>query len=174
MLLCFIESQLFFCCFLLSDIHLVFASPIPHGELIRFLAQCGQFTLMCRGSAGHIGTSLSRGWILGRCVLSIRGGISVAARRPSGRDFGGHARHCVGSRSLLCRHHGCELEIPLYLPYRFFNRDYSMFDCGGMAFSEANLKRSFASVPACLVNRPRTQLSGGSGPMGGGSSELIA
>ena len=56
----FIESQLFFCCFLLSDIHLVFASPIPHGELIRFLAQCGQFTLMCRGSAGHIGTSLSR------------------------------------------------------------------------------------------------------------------
>jgi hypothetical protein len=31
-----------------------------HGELIRFLAQCGQFTLTCRGSAGHIGTSLSR------------------------------------------------------------------------------------------------------------------
>ena len=59
-LLCFIESQLFFCCFLLSDVHLVFASPIPHGELIRFLAQCGQFTLTCRGSAGHIGTSSSR------------------------------------------------------------------------------------------------------------------
>jgi hypothetical protein len=36
----FIESQLFFCCFLHSDIHLVFASPVPHGELIRFLTQC--------------------------------------------------------------------------------------------------------------------------------------
>lgn len=58
----------------------------------------------------------------------------------AGRDFGGHARHCVGSRSLLCRHHGCELEIPLYPSYRFFNRDYSVFDCGGLAFSEANLK----------------------------------
>jgi hypothetical protein len=47
---------------------------------------------------------------------------------------------------LLCRHHGCELEIPLYPPYRFFNRHYSVFDCGGMAFSEANLK---AFVRAC-------------------------
>ena len=37
--------------------HLAFASPIPHGELIRFLAQCGQFTLTCRASTGHIGTS---------------------------------------------------------------------------------------------------------------------
>jgi len=46
----------------------------------------------------------------------------------------------VGPRSLLCRHHGCELEIPLRPPYRFFSRDYSVFDCGGMAFSEANLK----------------------------------
>src|SRR5258708_5952453 len=27
---------------------------------VGFLAQCGQFTLTCRGSAGHIGTSLSR------------------------------------------------------------------------------------------------------------------
>jgi hypothetical protein len=64
----------------------------------------------------------------------------VAARWPSGRDFGGHARHCVGSCSLLCRHHGCELEIPLHPPFSFFNRDYSVFDGGGMAFSEGNLK----------------------------------
>ena len=97
---------------------------------------------------------------LGRRVLSIRGGISVAARWPSGRDFGGHARHCVGSRSLLCRHHGCELEIPLYPPYRFFNRDYSVFDCGGMAFSEANLKpfvrvcSSGADSSLCQVHDP--------------------
>jgi hypothetical protein len=42
------------------------------------------------------------------------------------------------ARSLLCRHHGCELEIPLYPPYCFFNRDYSVFGCGSMAFSEAN------------------------------------
>jgi hypothetical protein len=41
---------------------------------------------------------------------------------------------------LLCRHHGCELEIPLYPPDRLFNWDYSVFDHGGMAFSEANLK----------------------------------
>jgi hypothetical protein len=40
---------------------------------------------------------------------------------------------------LLCRHHGCELEIPLYRSYGFFNRNYSVFDCGGMAFSEVNL-----------------------------------
>jgi hypothetical protein len=55
-----LESQLFFCCFLLSGIHLGFASLIPHGELIHFFARCVQFTLTCRGSAGHIGTSLSR------------------------------------------------------------------------------------------------------------------
>jgi hypothetical protein len=46
----------------------------------------------------------------------------------------------VGVRCLLCRHHGCELEIPLYPSYRFLNGDYSVFDCGSMAFSEANLK----------------------------------
>jgi hypothetical protein len=54
--------------------------------------------------------------------------------------FGGHARHCVGFRSLLCRHHGCELEIPLCPSYRFFNRDYCVFDCGGVALSEDKLK----------------------------------
>ena len=71
-------------------------------------------------------------------------------RWPSGRDFGGHARHGVGSRSLFCRHHDGELEIPLYPPYRFFNRDYSVFDCGGMAFSEAHLTpfvRACSSLP---------------------------
>jgi hypothetical protein len=45
----------------------------------------------------------------------------------------------VGFRSLLCRHHGSELEIPLYPPYRFFNRDYSVFDCGGVALSQDKL-----------------------------------
>ena len=39
---------------------------------------------------------LCRGWILGRRVLSIRGGIIVAARWPSDRDFGGHARQLFG------------------------------------------------------------------------------
>ena len=29
------------------------------------------------------------------------------ARWPSGSDFGAPARHCVGVRPLLCRHHGC-------------------------------------------------------------------
>src|ERR1700737_4374677 len=54
----FIESPLFSCCLLTSDIHLVFASPIPNGEWTRFLPQCGQFTLTCKGLAGLIGTSL--------------------------------------------------------------------------------------------------------------------
>src|SRR5207302_10926905 len=38
----------------------------------------------------------------------------------------------------------------LFILYRFFNRDYSVFDCGGMAFSEANLKpfvRVCSSLP---------------------------
>src|SRR5258707_9676370 len=55
------------------------------------------------------------------------------------RDFGGHACHCVGSRCLLCRHHRCELEVSLYSPYRFFKRDYSVFDSGGMALSESKI-----------------------------------
>ena len=34
-------------------------------------------------------------------------------RRTSGSHFGAYARHRMGVRSLLCCHHGCELEIPL-------------------------------------------------------------
>jgi hypothetical protein len=41
---------------------------------------------------------------------------------------------------LLCRHHGCELETPLYPPYRFLSDDYGVFDCRGMAFRRANPK----------------------------------
>ena len=37
----------------------------------------------------------------------------------------------------LCRHHGCELEVPLSHTHRVLDRDYSVFDCGGMDFSEA-------------------------------------
>lgn len=66
----------------------------------------------------------------------------MAARSPSGSDFGAHARHCVGVRPLLCHHHGCKLEIPLYPTHRFLNRDYTMFDCRGMAFSEAGFHAS--------------------------------
>ena len=58
----------------------------------------------------------------------------------------GLARHSLGIRSLLCRHHGCELEIPLYPTHRFLKRDYVMFDCGGMAFSEAGSNASIAIV----------------------------
>lgn len=61
----------------------------------------------------------------------------MAARRPSAGVFGGHARDCMGLRPLLCRCHCFELEILFYYSHRFLNRDYSMFDCGGMAFSEA-------------------------------------
>jgi hypothetical protein len=47
----------------------------------------------------------------------------------------------VGSRFLFCRHHGCELEIPLYRPDRFFDGDYGVFDCGGVALSENKMKQ---------------------------------
>ena len=49
--------------------------------------------------------------------------------------------------------HGCEagpnhdeLEIPLYPAHRFLNRDYSMFDGGGMTFREAGFHASVAIV----------------------------
>ena len=42
----------------------------------------------------------------------------------------------LGVRPLLCCYHGCQLDIPLYPPYRFFARDYSVFDFGCMAFIE--------------------------------------
>ena len=64
----------------------------------------------------------------------------MATRWPSSRDLGAHAQHRVGVRSLLCRHHGYKLEIPLHPSYRLFRRDHGLFDCGGMAFHEASLK----------------------------------
>jgi hypothetical protein len=48
----------------------------------------------------------------------------------------------MGVRSLLRRHHGCELEIPLYTPDRYLNGDYSVFDCGSVAFSEDRLNKT--------------------------------
>jgi hypothetical protein len=47
---------------------------------------------------------------------------------------------------LLCSSHSFELEIRLHHPHRFLNRDYIMFDCGGMAFSEAVFDASIAKV----------------------------
>jgi hypothetical protein len=69
----------------------------------------------------------------------------VAARRASRRDSGGHAPYRVGSRSFFCRHHDSELDIPLYHPDRIFNRDYGVFNRGGVALSENELKL-FVSV----------------------------
>ena len=40
---------------------------------------------------------------------------------------------------MLCRHHGCELELPVYPAYRVLNGDYTVFDSGSIAFSEADL-----------------------------------
>src|ERR1041385_629724 len=70
----------------------------------------------------------------------------MAAKGPSGSDFGAHARHCLGVCPLLCRHHGCELDLPFYHTHRFLNRDHIMFDCGSMAFSEAGFLTSSARV----------------------------
>src|ERR1017187_1689248 len=46
-------------------------------------------------------------------VSFVRGGISVAAGRTSGRDFGTRAQHCVGARHLLCSSQSFELEMPI-------------------------------------------------------------
>ena len=75
-------------------------------------------------------------WTVCGRVLSVLCDTCMEAGWPSGRDFGAHARHCVGLRSLLCRHHGCELEIPLCPTYRFLSHDHSVFDCGCMALVE--------------------------------------
>ena len=85
-------------------------------------------------------------------VSFVRGGISVAAGRTSGREFGTRAKHCVGARHLLCSSHSFELEIRLHYPHRFLNPDYSVFDCGRVALSEdrtlgASLHDGFASLP---------------------------
>jgi len=97
-----------------------------------------------QGFKPHVLGPLRGGRILCRRALSIRGDIGMAARRPSSSDFGAHARHCVGVRALFCRHHSCELEIPFCHTHRFLNRDYIMFDCGGMAFSETDFHASVA------------------------------
>jgi len=83
-------------------------------------------------------------------VSFVRGGISVAAGRTSGRDFGTRAQHCVGARHLLCSSHSFELEIRLHHSHRFLNPDYSVFDCGGVALSEDKLRFSWEDDRSCL------------------------
>jgi hypothetical protein len=61
----------------------------------------------------------------------------MAARWPSGDDTCTYARHHLGVRPLLCRHHGGELEIPVYRTDRFRYRDYIVFNCGCVALGEA-------------------------------------
>jgi hypothetical protein len=56
----------------------------------------------------------------------------VATWRSSRRDFGTDAWHCVGARP-----YDFELEILLHRAVHFFNRDYGVFDCGGVALSKA-------------------------------------
>jgi hypothetical protein len=73
-------------------------------------------------------------------VSSIRGGIGVATWRSSRGDFGTDACHCVGARPVLSRPDDFELEILLHRAVHFFNRDYGVFDCGGVALSKAKLR----------------------------------
>lgn len=77
----------------------------------------------------------------------------MAARRPSASDFGAHAPSCLGIRPLLCRHHSCELEISIYPADHFLDSYYIMFDCGGMAFSEAGFHASAAIFKVKAFNR---------------------
>jgi len=91
-----------------------------------------------KGLPGLIGTSSARSGFFLR-VSFVRGGISVAAGRTSGRDFGTRAQHRVGARHLLCSSHSFELEIRLHHPHRFLNPDYNVFDCGRVALGEAEV-----------------------------------
>ena len=88
-----------FYCFLLPDMHLVFGSPVPQGDLMHFLIQCRQFTLTCRGSAGHIGTSSeeTKRHVLPRLAKASTSFVSqhnyrVDAHCPTGGDSAG--REC--------------------------------------------------------------------------------
>src|SRR5713226_7772066 len=66
----FIESLLFFCCFLPPDTHLVFPGPIPSGEWI--LAPCGQLTFTLWGLAGLIGFFMLGSDSLSACLFYSR------------------------------------------------------------------------------------------------------
>ena len=55
-------------------------------------------------------------------------------------DSSTHPRALRGPRHLLGRGHSLELEICLHYSHGFLSPDYSVFDHGGMSFSEANLK----------------------------------
>src|SRR6267378_7060529 len=68
--LSFIESLLFFLCFLRPDTHLVFPGPIPSGEWI--LAPCGQLTFTLWGLAGLIGIFMLGSDSLSACLFYSR------------------------------------------------------------------------------------------------------
>src|SRR6202162_1794848 len=84
-------------------------------------------------------------------VSFVRGGISLAAGGTSGRHFGTRAQHCVGARHLLCSSHSFELEVRLHHPHRFLNPDYIVFDCRGMALSEAGFNDSIAIITLSVL-----------------------
>jgi hypothetical protein len=63
-------------------------------------------------------------------------------------------RGTVGVRCLLCRNHACELEIPLYPSYRILNRDYRVFDCGGVAVSEDRLTHDWTRLEDAHACQP--------------------
>src|SRR6516225_5250253 len=89
MLLCFIESQLFFYCFLTPDTHLVFPGPIPSGEWI--LAPCSQLTFTLWGLAGLIGIFMLGSDSLSACFCYSRRywrGSSAAFRQSLWRSCG--------------------------------------------------------------------------------------
>jgi hypothetical protein len=54
--------------------------------------------------------------------------------------------HCLVTRPLLCRHHGCEREIPVSPSYRFLTFDHGVLGLCGVAFCEAKTGR----YPDCL------------------------
>jgi uncharacterized protein (DUF1697 family) len=65
----------------------------------------------------------------------------------AGKAVGAFVRTADEMRIILKRNPFSDREPkPLYHTHRFLNRDYIVFDCGGMAFSEAGFHASIAIV----------------------------
>ena len=123
-----------------------FRQSDPHWGVDALLASMRSIHFDVQGFNRTLLGPLCGGRILCRRVLSIRGDLGLAARRPSGSNLSADARYCMGVRALLCRHHSCELEIPLHRSHRFLHRDHIVSDGGGMAFREAGLTAPVATL----------------------------
>jgi len=99
------------------------------GESTRFLSQCGQFTLTCKGLAGLIGTSLLGPDFLFPCFFYSRRLLAWQLGGLSAETLALMRGPAWGACSLLCRRHGFKLDILLHATHHFHIPDYSVFGC---------------------------------------------